>query len=66
MRAVEVRQRWCAIAARQQSLCAEQFGQESTESSTKREKRELGEKGREFGVQFIERKRQRRGWPGEE
>jgi len=60
VRAAEVRRRWCAVAARLQSLCAEQFGQESAGSSTKREKRELGEeKGREFGVQFIGKKRER-------
>jgi hypothetical protein len=50
VRAAEVQRQWYAVAARQQSLCAEQFRQESAESSTKREKRELGEeKGREFG-----------------
>jgi hypothetical protein len=59
VRAAEVRRRWCAAAARLQSLCAEQFGQESAGSSTKREKRELGEKGRELGVQFIGEKRGR-------
>jgi hypothetical protein len=38
VRAVEAQRRWCAAAARQQSMCAEQFGWESAESSTEGEK----------------------------
>jgi hypothetical protein len=38
VRAAEARRRWCAAVARQQSMCAEQFGWESVESSTEEEK----------------------------